>query len=126
MTIDIKDQILTKLLEYMQRSEDFLLEQSPEVIQQIFTYKKMAYWFDFSLSLAAICLAVFVFVYCFLNPDNDKYSYRSSSSVAGMMFSAMVSIPFIAGLYSSIINLLQIYVSPKYYILQLLLNMKGN
>src|ERR1700688_4041455 len=116
-----KEQMIQKLIEYMESSKDFLLEQSPELIQQALKYEKVSAYFSATLMVVLLSVAVPVGYYFFKNPTLDKYGFREIGSFLGAFISFIITPIFFVQLCYSVDKLLKIYISPKYFLIQLLM-----
>jgi hypothetical protein len=125
MEKEVKDQLLQKLLEYVEASKDFFIDQSPEVVQQIFTYHLYATWLEFLGCLTFVILLLSINLYCVFCPNLDKYGNREFISFFGSYMPFLISIPFILGSYACVDKFLKIYMAPKYFLISLIMNMKG-
>lgn len=125
MTTEIKDQILQKLLEYMQESKDFLIEQAPDVVQQIFRYHLYTAWVELCICLSIGVLLLSVNLYIYLYPTLDSHGDRDLLSFFGAYMPMIFAIPLIAMSWACMDKLMKIYLAPKYFIINLIMSMKG-
>jgi len=120
----MQDNLIEKLIEYLQNSQDFLLEQMPEVIQQALTYEKMSAYFSAGLMLVLLIIGLSIAFYAWKHPKLDSYGHRSGPSLFALLVSLGFSPLFFVQICISIDKLLKIYVAPKYYLIQLFVNLK--
>lgn len=121
----MKQEILEKLLEYLNETQDFVLEQVPQVIQQAIRYEKISAILIGSLMLLLLLVAGFVFFHAWRYPNFDSHGSRATSSVASMLISGMPSPILFVQLCYSIDRLIKIYLAPKYFLIQLFMDMKN-
>ena len=119
------EMIQQKLLEYLENSHDFILDEMPEVIQQALTYERLSALFTAVLMFVLIITACTVFYYCWMNPSLDKYGSRNMSNVMGMVIPGSFMGLFTVTFCSSFDKLLKIYIAPKYYLIQLFVDIKN-
>ena len=121
----MKEQITEKLMQYLKNSEDFLLEQAPDVIRQALKYETISAYVTSSLMLCFLILSCVVWIYNWKNPALDKHGSREIHSFM-LIFIPLMSAPmFFVQLCSSIDDLIKIYTAPKYYLIQLVLSLKN-
>ena len=121
----MKEQILQKLIEYIQNTGDFVLEQAPEVIQQALSYEKIAAYLITALMLLLLSTAIFAGYYFWKHPVLDACGSRNAGSFLGVLIPCTVSPLLFVQLCYSIDKLVKIYIAPKYFLIQLLMNMNN-
>lgn len=120
----MQDKLIEKLIEYLENSQDFMLEQMPEIIQQALAYNKVSAMCGTGIMLGLLVAALFTAFYSWKRPALDVDGSRSSFSAISLIGS-IAAIPMIfSGLWINIDKLLKIYIAPKYYLIQLFINMK--
>ena len=116
----MNEKISEKLLEYMQRTDDFFLEQSPALIKQALEYEKISAWLEVVIFTSLLLGAMSIAYYSWKHPSLDKYGTRETGSFLGV-FMPLIFIPLVlVGIYSSIDTLIKISIAPKYFLLKLL------
>jgi len=112
-------EIKQKILEYLQKTETFCLEQCPDIVQQALRYHFVSNLISIitcSVILFGLLLAAYMF---YFNPVYDEYGHRTIISVMGcivpLIFCPML---FIAVCHYSD-NLIEICLAPKYFLLRL-------
>lgn len=124
----MKEEILKKLLDYLQNTVVFAQSQIPEVLQQIIDYNKIKlFWFVF-IEISMLGFAFFIFKYWLKlvrfedEDENGDRKYRTSSQEGFMYASGFVSISlgliFFIFLLTDITNLFQIYYAPKVFLIE--------
>lgn len=121
----MQEQLIQKILDYLEQTEDFVLEQAPDVILQVLRYERI------TSILGAIFLCVLFFValiagyYFWKYPTVDKYGSRETSSVMGVMIPC-VFLPFLLiQVCLTVDKLIKLYTAPKFFLIELFLSMKG-
>ena len=118
------DNVMQKFIDYMENTKDFVLEQAPDVIQQVFRYEKISTIVSSITVGILLLIALSVAYYFWKYPTLDKYESRDLSSTFGVFFPLVAVIPLFIQLCYSIDKLIRIGVAPKYFLLQLFINMK--
>ncbi len=118
----MNEEITKRLLEYLDGTKDFLLEQSPQVLKEMMRYKTISAILNIFLCFSIICVCLGVFLYCFKSSDRSKYGDREFWQIAGMFTPIFVGAVLFVQLCCNIDELIKIKVAPKYYIIKELLN----
>lgn len=121
----MNEKILQKLLDYIQNTEDFILEQVPDTIMQMFRYEKISNLLTLGLMLILISLAIFGGLYMYYHPKLDKYGHREVISVIGPMVCAFFTPFAILQICINVDRLIKIYFAPKYFLINLILKLKS-
>lgn len=121
----MNDQILQKLLEYLQNTEDFVMEQIPDIVLQALKYEKISSYLSASLMMVLLTIAIVVCYYFWKHPTLDKYASRDVVSFLGVLIPGIISPILFVQLCSSIDKLVKIQLAPKYFLVQLLAQMKS-
>ena len=121
----MKDQILQKLLEYLQNTEDFVLEQVPELVQQALKYEKISSYLNSGLMILLLNIAIYLGYYFWKHPVLDKYGSREFGSILCTLIPCIASLLFFIQLCYSVDTLIKIYIAPKYFLICLILDMKN-
>lgn len=120
----MKDQILQKLLDYLESTHDLVLEQVPEVILQALRYEKVSSYATAGLMLGLLAAAISLGYRFWKHPDLDRHGSRETLSFMVPMVS-MIALPlFFVQLCMSVDKLIKIYLAPKYFLIQLLVGVK--
>jgi hypothetical protein len=118
----MEEEIKKKLLEYLDKTGDFVLEQSPEVMQQALRYHHISATLTFFFCLFSIIILSSIAYNCFFYPTLDKYGCREVGSVLGCVIPLIFIWISCLGIFSSVDTLLKVLCSPKYFLLQLIMN----
>ncbi len=118
-----QEKVIESLLTYLQKTENFLSEEIPLILIEILKYEKISSIFCILTSTFIICMGILLFFYSFKNPCFDKYEHRHIGSILGMWMSAIFVFLPLSSLYISIDKLICINVTPKYFLIKMLLSM---
>lgn len=116
------NEILEKALDYLKGTQEFVIEQSPEFIRQILIYEKTSTIFGLILSSIALIILIGIAFYCILYHKLDKYGHIELPYTIGGLVSICLLIPITPATVSLTDRLLKIYISPKYFLIDLLIN----
>ncbi len=119
----VKDQIFQKLLQYLQKTEDFALEQSPEIIKQVLKYEKINSFITACLMVALLTGALSIAWYFWKYPTLEKWGGRDLGSIFGLILPLCISPMFFIQLCYSVDTLIKMYISPKYFLISLIMSM---
>ena len=108
----MKEEILKKLLEYLQNTELFLSGQIPDVFRQIMQIELFKIWALFILSI--ICLIAFGICLYFLLKGWEE-EYQIIIIVTGLLMGGVITI---VGLPFSIYKLYLFYYAPKVFLIE--------
>jgi len=120
----MQEQIVQKILEYLEQTEDFFLEQAPEVILQALRYEQIISILGAVIFLLLASGTVVVGYHFWVNPKIDQYGSRDFISSMGVMIPCIVSPLLVVQLCISIDKLIKVYFAPKFFLLQLFLTMQ--
>lgn len=120
----MNEKILQQLYDYLKSSEDFVLDQVPLIVQEALKYEKISTYWSIFLMIFLISLCIIVGCYFLKNPFFDAYGSRTLGSVYGCGIPFFLIPLFFMQLCVSLDKILKIYIAPKYYLLQLLSNLK--
>lgn len=111
----MKDEIAQKLLDYLDATKDLVLEQAPDIFQQIIRYETISTIYGIVIFSTILLGIICASIYMYRNPSGDKYSgYNLTRCMIPIIF---IPIFFIQLLFS-VDALIKIKVAPKYYIIQ--------
>lgn len=121
----MKDEIANKLLQYLERSKDFLLEETPIVIQQALKYEKISCLLSMIFILVLMCVGTIIAYSCWKNPKLTEFKNWEITSIFGVIIPLLFSPVFICQFYCSLDKMIKIYIAPKYFLISLIANLKG-
>lgn len=117
----MNEEVTKKIIEYLESTKDFFLEQAPDVIKQMIAYESFTCIFAITIS-GLLFLGVCIFwLYMYKNP-NKKDEYCGWNCARCVLPLALL--PLFGMLVCSIDNYVKIKMAPKYYIMQKVLNKK--
>lgn len=109
----MKEDVYKRLMEYMEGTKDFFLEQSPEVIKEILLLGKVSFSFFFVLFLTSIVL------FFVLKRALKKYSDENDVNCDGEMIFTLLPysiIPIV--LLAVTVKQSKVFVTPKLYVIE--------
>jgi|SRR6478736_557273 len=120
------DQLIDRLIGYLNSTEVFLKEQVPSFIEEIIRYYTVYYWTLSITAILQILLCLFVIHRIYINDKNNEGIFYDSEVilVAGAVGSFFASIISICELYTGVHRLIQIYLAPKLFLLDYLRGLK--
>lgn len=120
----IQDQVWYELIEHIENTKDFVLEQAPDIIQQALKYERFSASFNAGVMAILLAASLGTAYYFWKHPTLDKYDSRDFLSVFGVFIPLIAAVPFFAQLYISIDNLIKINIAPKYFLINLIIGLK--
>jgi hypothetical protein len=120
----MNEKILQKLLDYLQNTEDFVLEEVPEIIQQALKYEKISSHLNAGLMIILLSLAITIGYHFWKYPTLDKYGSREMGSFLGAFIPLIIAPLFFVQFCYSIDKLVKIYIAPKYFLITLVSSIK--
>lgn len=112
---------LEKALVYLKETQEFVVDQAPEIIVQILKYEKISTSVCLFLSIISSIILLGISIYCILYPKVDKYGHIEILYVFGSWIPLVLLIPMFSTILSFVDRLLKIYISPKYFLIDLLI-----
>ena len=119
----MQEEVVQSLLQYLQNTQDFILDQVPQVVQEALRYEKISASITALFMVCLLAAAAFVFHHFWKYPALDSYGSRTVSSVMGMYIPGAISTIFFILLAASVDRLIKIHIAPKYFLIQLFLDM---
>ena len=112
-------EILKKGLEVAEKSGNFVIEQAPDLVKQLITYKTVEASIYVLIEITLMYLIVIYFKYLYKkNNENSSFIIENSFHVIGIIISFMASIFFFFAFIVDISNLIQLIFAPKIYLLE--------
>jgi hypothetical protein len=124
MQNQMQEKILETLINYLQNTESFVIEQMPEIISQTLKYEKMSCIMGLSTSIFFMILAVSIGCYFLINPTLESYGNRSMASFMGACLPLTLSLMLLTPVCAYIDKLVKINLAPKYFLIKLFMEMK--
>lgn len=116
----MKEEIVEKLLEYVKKTENFALEQLPDVFSQMLKYEKISAWIGIFISIFFIILFISISIYFYKHPNLDSYGCRKVENSMGIWMPLFFSPVFICIFIFAISALIKITIAPKYFLIELI------
>jgi hypothetical protein len=120
----MNEKILQKLLDYLQNSEDFALEQIPEIVQEALKYEKVSAYLSIGLMLLLLSIAAYIGYHSWKHPTLDKYGSREIGSFLGVAIPFCTAPMLFIQFCCSVDKLIKMHLAPKYFLIELVTSMK--
>jgi hypothetical protein len=121
----MNEQLIEKLISYLEKSETFVYEQAPDFIQQLLSYEKVSSivgTFIFSVIIIfCVCLAL----YHIFNPDFERNELRTMGNQMLCFMPFLVAMISLAPFCSCLSTWIKINMAPKVFLLEYLMKIKG-
>ena len=112
-------EILKKGLEVAEKSGNFVIEQSPDLVKQLITYKTIETSISVLIEIALMYLIVIYFKYLYKkNNEDNSFVDLNSFHIGGILISSCVAIFMFIAFINDISNLIQLIFAPKIYLLE--------
>lgn len=119
------ESLISKAIEYLERSEKFILSETPDVIRQTLLYAKTSTIFEIFALCIAIVSCVFIVLHCYGYKSVERYDEKSFFMILGMFIPSVAIIPLCIQLCIDMQNLLKICLAPKLFLIQYFINMRS-
>jgi hypothetical protein len=116
----MNEEITKKLLEYIDKTGDFLLEQAPEVLQQALKYHYYSSLIYSVFFIIGFLFSISIGYYFYFYPNLDEYGNRDLASILLPPYSLIGIFATLASLCYEIDKLMKITLAPKYFLINLL------
>ena len=112
-------EILKKGLEVAEKSGNFVIEQAPDLVKQLITYKTIetSIYVLIEITLMYLIFRYFKYLYKKNNEDSD-FIEVNSFNIGGILISSAVAIFMFIAFITDISNLIQLIFAPKIYLLE--------
>ena len=112
-------EILKKGLEVAEKSGNFVIEQAPDLVKQLITYKTIETSISvlIEITLMYLIFRYFKYLYKKNNEDSDFIS-DSEFHIAGIVITSLIGIFSFLAFIIEISNLIQLIFAPKIYLLE--------
>ena len=112
-------EILKKGLEAAEKSGNFVIEQAPDLVKQLITYKTVETSICVLIEITLMYLIVIYFKYLHKkNNEDSSFIEVNSFHIVGMLISLVVAIFMFIVFINDISNLIQLIFAPKIYLLE--------
>ena len=112
-------EILKKGLEAAEKSGNFVIEQAPDLVKQLITYKTIetSICVLIEITLMYLIFRYFKYLYKKNNEDSDFIS-DNEFHITGMIITSLMGIFLFFAFITDISNLIQLIFAPKIYLLE--------
>ena len=112
-------EILKKGLEVAEKSGNFVIEQAPDLVKQLITYKTIETSICVLIEITLMYLIFIYFKYLYKknNEDSDFIIY-DEFHIIGMIITSLMGIFLFFAFITDISNLIQLIFAPKIYLLE--------
>ena len=112
-------EILKKGLEAAEKSGNFVIEQAPDLVKQLITYKTVetSICVLIEITLMYLIFRYFKYLYKKNNEDSD-FIPDSEFHIAGIVITSLIGIFLFLAFIIDISNLIQLIFAPKIYLLE--------
>ena len=112
-------EILKKGLEATEKTGNFVIEQAPDLVKQLITYKTIETSICVLIEITLMYLIVRYFKYLYKknNEDSDFIS-DNEFHIAGMIITSLIGLFLFFVFINDISNLIQLIFTPKIYLLE--------
>lgn len=117
----MKDEVIKKLIDYIDGSKDFLLDQAPQMFKEMIKYEYLVSILEAIFFLILISSAIYILYLSITNPARDKYDSRSYENLLGIVIPSILIVPLILGFWNGMTTAIQIKMAPKYFLLEKIL-----
>ena len=112
-------EILKKGLEASEKSGNLVIEQAPDLVKQLITYKTVETSICVLIEITLMYLIVIYFKYLHKKNNEDSIFIEVNSfHIGGMLISLVVAIFMFIAFITDISNLIQLIFAPKIYLLE--------
>ena len=112
------EKLIEKFTEYLQRSEDFLIQEAPEIFKETLDYYYISSILGISISTLIFIFSLFVAIYLYLYPTFDKYELRDFKSTFIPIISCAIVVISFASICSNVDMLIKITYAPRYFLIK--------
>ena len=112
-------EILKKGLEVAEKSGNFVIEQAPDLVKQLITYKTIetSIYVLIEITLMYLIFRYFKYLYKKNNEDSD-FIIDDEFHIIGMIITSLIGIFLFFVFINDISNLIQLIFAPKIYLLE--------
>lgn len=121
----MEQQLIDKAIEYLEKSETFLLQECPEIIQQTLKYATWTTCLNVVFSSIIFLICICLFIYTYKNQGVDRHGSPDLITILTLFLSAFVPLPLFAHIFSEADRLMKIIIAPKLFLLQYFINLKN-
>ena len=112
-------EILKKGLEAAEKSGNFVIEQAPDLVKQLITYKTIETSICVLIEITLMYLIFIYFKYLYKkNNEDSDFMYYDEFHIIGMIITTLMGIFLFFRFINDISNLIQLIFAPKIYLLE--------
>jgi hypothetical protein len=121
-TVNLANDALKSLIESATQTKDFVIDQAPDIINQLLYWKFFENLILGIIPLVLVLISLMIVLIC--SRDFAKNMYEDDISLKSVIFiiSTVIGvgglIGFITGGFSSLMTALQIYIAPKIFLVE--------
>jgi len=121
-TVNLANDALKSLIESATQTKDFVIDQAPDIINQLLYWKFFENLILGIIPLVLVLISLMIVLIC--SRDFVKNMYEDDISLKSVIFiiSTVIGvgglIGFITGGFSSLMTALQIYIAPKIFLVE--------
>lgn len=107
-----------RIMEYLQKTEDFALREAPQLFSEILDYTYKSNICGLAIFGTLVLIFSILFTYSILNPYFDKYGSREISNIMTIFFSGLIGFYCFIFVLSCVDDLIKITYAPRYFLIQ--------
>ena len=112
-------EMVAKLIEWMEGSKSFVAQQAPDYIQQYLRMTIVQYWVELAFEILVVLALIGFVVFCIKECGKYEKSYETPTVIQmGSFFPLLIAIFPAVGTYMTVQKLITVYMAPKVFILQ--------
>lgn len=113
------EKIKEKILNYLENTKDFVLDQAPDIIQQALRYHYINALFGIITCFFILVILISVSYYSYSHPKLTQYGSWETSTFVFCFFPFIVCIPIFGAFLCDIDKFIKITTAPKYFLITL-------
>ena len=122
--MEFKEEILEKILDYVQRTEDFALEQIPQVLVEMIKYYRISSICESIMMVIIMTITAILSYTCIKSPKRDDFGDKLTPNVLAPIFLGFIFFICFIIFCVSMDTLIMSYSAPKFFIIKTLTNLK--
>ena len=121
----MNDELIEKLMDYLEKGQEFIADQAPDFIQQLLKYQWLSNLCGLIISSSIFLISFSVLMYFVFYPKYDQHNNLTFESMIGRVFGGMATLFFLIPITSCIDVLMKISIAPKMFLFEYLTKLKG-
>lgn len=114
----MNDEVIKKLLEYIDGSKDFLLEHAPQIFKEMLHFEYLMALVQTFVFSFLVGVALYIGYHCYKSKVRETYGSRPTEQIMGMIIPFTVTTFLLIGIWDGVSTAIKIKISPKYYLLE--------